>query len=733
MSYIYILHEKSRNNFKIGSTCDFTKRVSNYITCCDEFNNNTHLIILYEIINCSFNCYQLDDLIQKCSIKINIPFIKHNGSGGREFYKLDDFMKLNTFFDKLNITYKFEYININNIIPSFEWSFNNDSLIINKTISVNEFNSICQLFNEFKLKPYQLEIRNIVSSFDTRLKHMIISPTGTGKTVIFSIIICDFIKKYPNKNIIILSKRKDILYQLKDRLNYYFNKFIDNQLTDTTTNDFNIISCLNNYSNESLNKINNKTNIFIVNWDKQIKDVNWSNFSLMVIDEAHWVGADNIYQFMSSIKSNTELNYLGFSATPVRCNPVNREKTMDIFSDNGNYNILYEYSYYQALKDKSICPIKYYPIYISLADLIDDVDDENNLNNTRTLNKNAYIKVWNQINDNIISKTHFKKGIFWFRNRKEMLSYYINMKDKFHFIPTMSTMFNEDKQMKKLIEKSGLTNKQFENGINEFIKYDCDCILLSVYRAIEGFDDDKLEFGVRMYYSNLCDPLNESQKMGRFNRWFNGDKNEIKQIGYYCSLEINDNIEELRKSLIMRFKSWITFAKQYNKSNGKSIDDKKKEIRELINLYVDADIIAFNEIDIEKDIIDSYEQKEFDKHKIKQALILENKRRTKNNKINTKSLYDEWALLNNYPICDELEEYGFNNFVWLFNMKENDYLNWTELKKLCKSCQENHINKNPAEIYQILIDEGHCIPSISMLNQIYKDYKSIRSLFNINL
>ena len=124
---------------------------------------------------------------------------------------------------------------------------------------------------------------------------------------------------------------------------------------------------------------------------------------------------------------------------------------------------------------------------------------------------------------------------------------------------------------------------------------------------------------------------------------------------------------------------------------------------------------------------------EFDKHKIKQALILENKRRTKNNKINTKSLYDDWALFNNYPICDELEEYGFNNFVWLFNMKENDYLNWMELKKLCKSYQENHIDKNPAEIYQILIDEGHCIPSISMLNQIYKDYKSIRSLFNINL
>jgi hypothetical protein len=307
------------------------------------------------------------------------------------------------------------------------------------------------------------------------------------------------------------------------------------------------------------------------------------------------------------------------------------------------------------------------------------------------------------------------------------------MKDKFHFIPTMSITSSDNKQIKSLIDKSGLTNKQYEDGVNEFKKCDNNCILLSIYRCIEGYNDDKLEFGVRMYYSNIVDPLNESQKMGRFNRWYNNDENEVKQVGYYCSLEINDNTEELRKSLIMRFKSWITFAKQYDKSIGKSIDERKKEIRELINLYVDADIIAFNEIDIEKDIIDSYEQKEFDKHKIKQALILENKRRTKNNKINTKPLYDDWALLNNYPTCDELEEYGFNNFIWLFNMKENDYLSWPELKKLCKSCQENNIDKNPAEIFQILIDEGHCIPSINMLHQIYKDYKSIRSLFNINL
>jgi hypothetical protein len=291
----------------------------------------------------------------------------------------------------------------------------------------------------------------------------------------------------------------------------------------------------------------------------------------------------------------------------------------------------------------------------------------------------------------------------------------------------MSASTTENKIIKSLIKSSNLSIMEFHNGVNEFKKCDNNCILLSIYRCIEGYNDDKLEFGVRMYYSNIVDPLNESQKMGRFNRWYNNDENEVKQVGYYCSLEINDNKEELRKSLIMRFKSWITFAKQYNKSGGKSVNDKKKEIRELINLYVDADIIAFNEIDIEKDIIDSYEQKEFDKYKIKQALILENKKNK--NKINTKSMYDEWAILNNYPICDELEEYGFNNFMWLFNMKEDEYLSFTELKKLCKSYQGNHINKTPAEIYQELINEGHCMPQEP--EHFYgKKFSNFNDLFN---
>lgn len=64
MNQIYLLHEKTRSNFKISSTCNFTNRIGGYITCCDYFVSTTHYIELYDIIESKYNCYQLDWVVQ---------------------------------------------------------------------------------------------------------------------------------------------------------------------------------------------------------------------------------------------------------------------------------------------------------------------------------------------------------------------------------------------------------------------------------------------------------------------------------------------------------------------------------------------------------------------------------------------------------------------------------------------------------------------------------------------
>ncbi len=552
---IYILHPKKFSNFKLGSTCNFNIRVRNYITCFDDFNNQSHTIRLYNIIKSKFNCYQLDDLINKLSTKYSIPFNKYHGSGGTEFYQFDDFNKLNLFFDRIEIEYTWEQLDVDKLrIQSNNFTReqirqvqDTDELTL-KSINPIDLaiieNQLGISKNTIKLKPYQIEIRNAISTYNKRLEHLIISPTGTGKTVIFSIGLIDSIIKN-KKDVIILTKKKEILYQLPERIQYYITAFINSNIVKSF--DYQIINCLDDCSTEKLNTKLTVPQIFICNWDKltsststDYQKVSWDKFGLIIIDESQWVGASGIFNVMNHIKTNTQTNYLGFSATPIRCNPDNQNNTIEIFGLNQDFNILYEYSYHSALVNKDICPIKYCPIEINLDDLVEDVivEDENqdpNQKITMALSEKAFSKVWTEINKKIVSKTHFRKGIFWFKTRKHMMKFYCQMSPiirDFKLIPTMSISTKESVQLTELVTESELKITDFDNGINTFLNSNSNAILLAVGRASEGFDDDKLEFGVRMYYSTQVDPLNESQRMGRFNRWYQNNTNGLKTQGY---------------------------------------------------------------------------------------------------------------------------------------------------------------------------------------------------------
>jgi hypothetical protein len=284
----------------------------------------------------------------------------------------------------------------------------------------------------------------------------------------------------------------------------------------------------------------------------------------------------------------------------------------------------------------------------------------------------------------------------------------------FKFIPTMSVSKADNLNLLNLVKKADLVNYDFDNAISHFIGIKSNCVLLSVFRFVEGSDDDRLEFGVKMFYSTcLSDPLNESQKMGRFSRWFGNNPNGIKQCGYYASLEISGDLDQIKKSLINRFKSWISFVRSFSSNSNNLVDNKiktkeqiQKEIKVILDLYVDIDTINTFQIDIQSDIINYYTNSNSDITKISNALKLYNSKSEPNKLIDTKSKYDVWAIQYGYPSCDELIESGFNDFTKLFNLDSQKYLSWTELKKLCKEYQNKYSNLRPIEIYNIMKKEN---------------------------
>jgi hypothetical protein len=764
---IYLLHEKSRHNFKIGSTCNFVNRIGGYITPCDYFDNSTHFIILYDINSSQYTCYQLDWIIQQLSTKYSYPFVKLvDNTGGCEFYKLDDFNKLDDFFNNLNIKFTKKQINIDEFRKSNKQTHIDSANVLitdynnfnSHSINSDELESIAQSLNivnkHFQLKQLQLDIRSLFSKFTERFSHLIISPTGTGKTVIFTLLLCDYIIKH-KKDVMIITKKKEILSQLPLRINNYIKSFVKSKIINNF--DYEIMNCVNECSTEILNNKSKSPQIYIVNWDKFTSSsktnylkVKWNKFGFVIIDESHWVGANAIFDVMSYIKEKTSVNYIGFSATPIRCSQTNQTRILDIFGNKKDYSIFYEYSYYQALINKDICPIKYQVVEIETSDLVDDTDDndddiENNFNNkdnnlqsntnnnvsqSKILSQQAYLKVWNKLNTQIISKTNFKKGIFWFRSRSDLLKYYIwanaNIKD-IKFIPTISVSKADNQNILNLVKKADLTDYNFDNAISQFIDIKSNCVLLSVFRFVEGSDDDRLEFGVKMFYSTcLSDPLNESQKMGRFSRWFGNDPNGVKKCGYYASLEISGDLEQIKKSLINRFKSWISFVRSFSSNSNNLTDNKiktkdeiQKEIKLILDLYVDIDTINTFQIDIQSDIINSYTNSNSDITKISNALKIENSKRNYDNKIDTKSKYDVWAIQYGYPSCDELIESGFNDFTKLFNLDSQKYLSWSELKKLCKEYQNKYSDLRPIEIYNIMKKDNKNL--IDEPEEIYKN------------
>jgi hypothetical protein len=89
MNQLYIIWCLIYQYFKIGSTQNFIQRVSNYITCSPDFDDKSHKIWVFDLIDSKYNCYQLDYIINKLSFMYSYPYKKYDSTGGTEFYFQD--------------------------------------------------------------------------------------------------------------------------------------------------------------------------------------------------------------------------------------------------------------------------------------------------------------------------------------------------------------------------------------------------------------------------------------------------------------------------------------------------------------------------------------------------------------------------------------------------------------------------------------------------------------------
>jgi uncharacterized C2H2 Zn-finger protein len=115
---IYVIHRKSDpDTIKIGSSENFYDRINSYITLEPWFDNKSHQIWKFDIINSPIGCYDIDRKIINDSKNKNVPYEYLHGTGGKEHYKYnhDGMYNLFQYLNNNNIKYKMTLIDVDKI------------------------------------------------------------------------------------------------------------------------------------------------------------------------------------------------------------------------------------------------------------------------------------------------------------------------------------------------------------------------------------------------------------------------------------------------------------------------------------------------------------------------------------------------------------------------------------------------------------------------------------------
>ena len=409
---------------------------------------------------------------------------------------------------------------------------------------------------------------------------IIVKPTGTGKTISAGGCIMAYIGKY-NGSIIWITERIDVLksqFDNKEKIALYVNSGILPKF-----DEYQYIFWYNDKSdtaslNEKLN--NNKPVLLITNtasllYNKRYEDINKDKIGMILVDECHWFGAEQRYDFaMYAINNWKNLKIiLGFSATPIRPEKDNVSRFTKIFGDGKHAYFISVMTFCDALEKKIIEPPEFYWIALTLDKNISSSDF------SKGLNKLVYEKLLKDI-DHILGISTTKKGIMWgstVNNIEEWNKIFTEAKNDSKKYPNIS-------KYKFLVTHS----KSKENSINHFLLYDKPAILLAVEQAKEGFDDPKIDLVGNLTVVQNRSMLKEQQQNGRALRTYHDSLNKIvKKKGIIFDCFSFDKEEDKIRKIVEMLCNYMLLL-----HNVESLDpsyNPTKEYNKIINaLKIDA-------------------------------------------------------------------------------------------------------------------------------------------------
>lgn len=184
-----------------------------------------------------------------------------------------------------------------------------------------------------ELRPYQQEAKEAVKKewANGNQKTLLVLPTGTGKTIVFSKLIEDCVTD--GERVLVLAHRGELLEQAADKLEKSTGLRCAVEKAEET--------CLNSWYRVAVGSVQSLMR------EKRLNQFEPSYFDSIIVDEAHHCLSDGYQRVLGHF---SKANVLGVTATPDRGDMRNL----------GSYfqSLAYEYTLPRAIKDGYLSPIK---------------------------------------------------------------------------------------------------------------------------------------------------------------------------------------------------------------------------------------------------------------------------------------------------------------------------------------------------------------------------------------
>lgn len=190
------------------------------------------------------------------------------------------------------------------------------------------------------LRPYQLAAKAAVfEQWESVDKTLLVLPTGTGKTIVFSAVTEECVRQ--GKRVLILAHRGELLAQAADKL--YKTTGLKSAVEKAEQ------SCLGSFYRVTVGSVQTLMR------EKRLKGFSANYFDTIIIDEAHHAISES---YQNVLRHFPAAKVLGVTATPDRGDMKDLGSVFE--------SLAYEYTLPQAIKEGYLSPIKAVTIPLTL-------------------------------------------------------------------------------------------------------------------------------------------------------------------------------------------------------------------------------------------------------------------------------------------------------------------------------------------------------------------------------